>query len=96
MKVTAQITPTPQQGGVPLKQLRELEKELGIYLDKFRAERRLAVQQYAVYDEDGVYAGEIESRKRYFLDKHEVVEAILALTVWQRFGRHGGGAGCAD
>lgn len=83
MKVTAQIiTQTPQRGGLPLKELREVEKELGIYLDKTRAERRLAVQQYAVYDEDGVYAGEIESKKRYFSDTTEIISAICALDVW--------------
>lgn len=67
-----------------LKKIREWEKQLGVYLDAPRTPLPLAAEQYAVYDKNGVYAGDIHSRSNCFSSVDEVKGAILTLDVWEQ------------
>lgn len=60
------------------KQLRAMEQELGIYLDKPADVARTPNQQFGVYDENELHAGDIISDERYFSEE-ELRESILAL-----------------
>lgn len=48
------------------KELREIEKEHGIYLDKPANPERSANQQFSVYDEDEKFVGDIVAEEEYF------------------------------
>lgn len=52
--------------GLSYKQLRAVEQALGIYLDKAVNGFRTNNQQFAVYDEDDRYVGDIVADTRWF------------------------------
>lgn len=70
---------------LPLKKIRDLERELGIYLGEsviFPIRHREFSERYGVYDEDGIYAGDVRTNRGSF-SIDELRKAILALDAWR-------------
>lgn len=61
-----------------LTQLRALERALGVIIDEPKKTVRSAEQQFGIYDEDGVYAGDIRAADLFFT-KEELRIKILDL-----------------
>ena len=85
MKIGHDVT-NPQEYGWTLRELRAVEQEIGIFLDKPRTlpkkiQDKLGSgnsQQYGVYDEDEVYVGDVCADGRYF-SRGELRQKIYAL-----------------
>ena len=60
------------------KQLRTIERDLGVYLDKPENVSRTSNQQFGVYDENEVHAGDIIADDRYFTEP-ELISSIKVL-----------------
>jgi hypothetical protein len=67
----------PRVTKLNLRTMRAIENELKVYLDKPRHPTRSACQQFAVYDEDEKYVGEVIAAKRYFTEE-ELKQKIVA------------------
>lgn len=66
-----------------LKQLREWEKLVGVYICEPPRQLHRNTECLVIYDENGVRAGEVQSKGKYFTSVDELREAILALDVWE-------------
>lgn len=64
---------------LPRKVLREIERELGVYLDKPTDTMRNGAQQFGVYDEDEVFVGNISAESGKVFAVEELKRKILAL-----------------
>lgn len=59
---------TQPTSGLSRKQLRTVEQDLGIFLDRPAKVLRTLYQQFGVYDEDEKHVGDICAKGEYFSD----------------------------
>lgn len=69
-----------EPGSKPLarRQLRALERQLGVFFDKPKDGSRSAEQQFGVYDEDETHVGDI-CAANFFFTEEELRAAVLKL-----------------
>ncbi len=60
---------SPSRAKLSRKELRRVESYLGIFLDVPRLPLKTNCQQFAVYDEDEVYVGDICSKEQFFTEE---------------------------
>ena len=59
---------SPAAAGLTRRELRAVESGLGVYLDKPVNASRTSNQQFGVYDEDEMHAGDICAMGEHFLE----------------------------
>jgi len=72
------IDQVAQVVGLNRRTLRQIERDLGVYLDDPKAPNRCSNQHFGVYDEDEVHTGDVQAVGRWFTES-ELKQKIAAL-----------------